>query len=438
MGGPDGTPSSAGIDHRWLRAVSAFLIGGVLMGLYLWVVGVDAIQQALTQVSTRRLASLATVGVIPLVVWGVALHLVFVRLGIVTRLTTAVLLFSASGFLNGITPFGQVGGDPITALLFNNSLGTDFETGLAAIGSVNALNRIAALLLGLVGVASLGTRVAFSQTIEFAAAVTVALTLGVFVAAVVAWQYRQRLIQRSATTVAVLLAPAGRLPFVTPPSRESLAQRGHRFTGAISTLVESPGTLGLVFVASTVGQLAVASTLWVALAALGSRPPFVVVALMIPIAKLSGLAPTPGGFGSAEAILTALMVATTGVDLASAGAAALLYRAAAFWLPSIAGAVATAWYATRKPLSPDERSGPPDGLYSTLTQRATEIGTGTVTLAVASLALAGLLWLGVHNRQVLIEPGNPLVHITRDSALAVLSAGMVWLALRRATTKWLD
>ena len=252
-----------------------------------------------------------------------------------------MLLFAAASFLNSVTPFGQVGGDPLSAVLFTRSLGTDFETGLAAIGSVNALNRVGSLFLGLVGVGYLGTQVTFGETLELAATVSVALTVIVLVGAAIVWYRRQTIVRLGARVLAIVLGPAGRLPGITPPSRDNLVRRGHRFFGAIGRLVDAPWTLGLVFLAGIVGQLAVASTLWVALAALGTDAPFALVLLFIPVAKLGGAAPTPGGFGSAEAMLTALMTATLGIDVAVAGAAALLYRASAFWVPSLLGGVVT-------------------------------------------------------------------------------------------------
>lgn len=439
----DGSLLSTGASNRWLRAVGVFVLGGVLLALYLRLVGVHAIQRALGHVPTRRFVSLVIVGVVPVVFWGSGLHLVFVRFGIATRLVRSLLLFSAAGFLNSVTPFGQAGGDPVSAVLFKRALGTDFETGLAAIGSVNALNRVAALVLGVIGVGYLGTEVAFRGTLETAAGVTVALTLGGLVGAAVAWQYRQRLVRWSATGLARGLQPAGRLPGVTPPSRDSLVQRGYRFTEALGRLADAPGTLGLVFMAGMAGQLAVASTLWVALAALGTDAPFAVVLLLIPVAKLGGTAPTPGGFGSAEALLTALMVAMIGIDAAIAGAAALLYRASAFWLPSLVGGMAAAWYVAREPRPSSDDAEASTLLHSSPTEVATELGVNdnlgiTAVLVACSVGLVVVVAVGVHSRHLLIEPDSLLVHTTRDGALVVLSFGVTWLTLRRVSDRWLE
>lgn len=432
---------SVGPHSQWVRALGSFALGGVLIAIYLWLVGWVGIQRALSHVSPRRVLSLMVVGVVPVVVWGSALHLVFVRLGIGKRLITSVLLFTAASFLNSVTPFGQVGGDPLSAVLFKRSLRTDFETGLAAIGSVNALNRVASLFLGLIGVGYFGTQVTFGESLNIATMGAVALTVIVLIGGAIAWEYRQTLVRRSATLLARVLEPTGGLPGVEPPSRDSLLQRGYRFTEAIWRLVDSPGTLGLVFIAGIAGQLAVASTLWVALAALGIGAPFAVVLFLIPVAKLGGAAPTPGGFGSTEAVLTALMMAIIGIDGAIAGAAAVLYRASAFWLPSLFGGMATAWYVIHKADRRGDEADSSHRIAASPTDLATEIDGETnvrvsILLVTVSVSLVVLLAVVIHSHQLLIEPGSLLVHVTRDSALVLLSFGMTWLTLKRVTRYW--
>jgi peptidoglycan/LPS O-acetylase OafA/YrhL len=168
-----------------------------------------------------------------------------------------------------------------------------------------------------------------------------------------------------------------------------------------------------------------------------------VVLLLIPVAKLSGAAPTPGGFGSAEAVLTALLVATIGVDAAVAGAAALLYRASAFWLPFLVGGMATAWYVTNDPLPARSHS-----ITALLTRSSEEavtpqIGHDNMTwtpvlVFTVPMALVVLVAVSVHSRRLLIEPDSLLVHTTWDTALVVLSFGLTWLTLRRVAGKWVE
>ena len=105
--GPGGESALLGRgSHYWVRVVGVFILGGVFLTIYLWLVGVGAIQRAFSHVPPRRAVSLVVVGIVPVVFWGSGLHLVLVRFGIAKRPVTSVLLVSATGFLNSVTPFG--------------------------------------------------------------------------------------------------------------------------------------------------------------------------------------------------------------------------------------------------------------------------------------------------------------------------------------------
>jgi hypothetical protein len=297
---------------RLVRSVGGLALGTLFLVGYVALVGVADVRRVLWTVPPRRLLSLLLVGGVPLLLWGAGLSLVFDRLDVPVRLPNSVLLYAAAGFCNGVTPFGQAGGDPAAAVLFRRALGTDFETGLAAIGSVNALNRVAAVFLGLFGVAYLGSLTAVGGSLSAVAVFVTGLSTAVALGLVVAWTYRSRLVE----LVAALLTPLGRVgarvvPGVRPPSRAALERRGRRFVAAVDRLASDPRRLALVFGLSVAGHLAVASTLWVALAGLGFDARVAVVLLVIPLAKLAGLAPTPGGFSSAEAMLATLLLAVT-------------------------------------------------------------------------------------------------------------------------------
>ncbi|MDX1745350.1 MAG: hypothetical protein R3324_05375, partial [Halobacteriales archaeon] len=56
------------------------------------------VRRVLWTVPPRRILSLLIVGGVPLVFWGLGLHLVFGRLEVSLRLSNAILLYAASGF----------------------------------------------------------------------------------------------------------------------------------------------------------------------------------------------------------------------------------------------------------------------------------------------------------------------------------------------------
>lgn len=434
--------------NRLRRSIGGLVLGVLLLVVYFSVVGVEEVRRVLWTVPPKRILSLLIVGGVPLVFWGLGLHLITGRLGVSIRRSYAILLYAASGFLNAITPFGQVGGDPVTAVLFRRAIGTDFETGLAAIGSLNALNRVAAVVLGLLGVGYLGSRVTVGGALRNAAVLVTGLSIAVALGLIVGWRYRHQLVSVLASLLTPLLSGGARLaPHVTPPTREGIERRGYRFIGAIDRLASDPRRLAVVFALSIAGQLAVAASLWIALATIGFDAPIAIVLLIIPIGKLAGIAPTPGGFGSSEALLAVLLIATTGVVAPIAGAAVLLYRASAFWVPSLVGGLVTGWFIVVGNASGRDLDQPrtvPGGHDGTLPSVGDESiptpGQSTVPRILIGLAvsLAVLVTVVVHRSHLVVEPNSIVVHAIRDTSLVVLSFILTWALLHRLPRGWLS
>ena len=81
------------------------------------------------------------------------------------------------------------------------------------------------------------------------------------------------------------------------------------------------------------------ATLWAAFHAFGNSPPVAVLIMGFFVGMFGNLLPMPGGVGGVEGGMIASFVAF-GVDAGLALVAVLVYRAFAFWLPTIPGAIA--------------------------------------------------------------------------------------------------
>jgi hypothetical protein len=313
--------------------LGAAVVAAVLAG-FVWLVGGTAVLSAFGRLTPGWAVTLVLAGSAPLLIWGISLWVVFAAVHRRVPVWKAVGLFVGSVYLNSVTPFGQLGGDPPSALLIARESGSSFESGLAAVGSVNALNRLAVACLGVSGVAWYAGRIAVVEMLQDAVVLVVGLgTVGVAVVAL-AW-FRGDVV---ADAVARLVRALGtHLPVIEPPSRVSIVERIDEFLAAVRRLVSHPWVLVTAFLLGVAGQVAVAGVLWLVLVALGVAVPAPFVLLVIPAVKLAGFTPLPGGSGTAEALLSALLVTGADVPVAIAAAAALLYRAAAFWLPTVGG-----------------------------------------------------------------------------------------------------
>ncbi|MFB6101618.1 MAG: lysylphosphatidylglycerol synthase transmembrane domain-containing protein [Haloplanus sp.] len=329
------------VGHRRGRRHTALWTVVALAALwaYLRVVGVDAVVTALGRVTLRDATTLVGLGAVPILLWGVSLHLVLARLDVSTTLPRSVGLFAAAGFLNNVTPFGQAGGDPVSGALVARVGGTAFERGLAAVVSVSAANAVGLAGLGAVGLGVVG--VAAAGGVPTVAA-GVGLTAAVGAGALLAWRVRARLVGVVGDAVGGLVVRIGSvIPGVDPPERAAVARRVRAFVAALERVADDRRRLVAVLGLGVAGHLAVATTLWVALVALDAVVAPATVLVVVPVARLAGASPTPGGAASAEALVTGLLVTIGGVAAPVAAAAALVYRAAAFWLPTLGGGVVT-------------------------------------------------------------------------------------------------
>lgn len=323
--------------HAGRDALVGAAVSAAVLAAYVWLVGAEAVGRALGQLTPAWLGALALAGCLPIVLWGASLWNVF---GVVHRRIPAwkaVGLFVASVFMNSVTPFGQIGGDPPSAFLVAREGGSSFESGLAAVSSVNALNRVAAVCLGIVAVAFYTSRIAVVESLQEGVVVIVVLGLLGLAVLGLAWIHRHTV----AAVVARALTRLGSRVPVVEPSYESIYERIDGFVVALERLASRPRVLVAAFLLGVAGQLLVAGVLWLALVVLGVVVPVPLVLLIVPAAKLAGVTPLPGGSGSAEALVSGLLVIGADVSIAVAAAASLLYRVVAFWLPTVVGGLVT-------------------------------------------------------------------------------------------------
>lgn len=314
------------------------ILAVLLVGWLLAVAGPTLVAGRLTSIPQAAAARLGLLAFLPLLVWGVALRSILVELGVRVGTFRATALVTASVFLNNVTPFGQIGGDPPSAVLIGHATGARVEAGLAAITSLNVVNRLAGVVLGIGGLAMLIGPFDLGEGPWVEAAYGVAISGITF--AILLWLYAHR------TVVAAFLAPliaglavrtARLLPGVTPPTPTRVRARVDRFVELIERIAAAPGRLIGVFILGLIGQALVAIVLWSAFSAIGVVVSPAIVLVVVPTVKLSGLAPTPGGAGTAVALLAALLATATGLPLATTTSGAILYRVAAFWLPTVIG-----------------------------------------------------------------------------------------------------
>ncbi|MFB6207030.1 MAG: YbhN family protein [Haloglomus sp.] len=321
-----------------LRATAAGFVGAlVVLGVLLGLVGVGRIVDALGRADPRALVGVLVAALAWLTAWGLALRTVLTVLGATLEAYVAVLVFTAATFANNVTPFGQVGGEPIAALFISRVADTEYETGLAAIASVDSLNFVPSITLATLGLAYFSTEIAFGRRLQFAAAAVFALALTIPVAGYYGWKNRYAVERRVVGAFTPLIRGVGRvIPSKKPLDPSDIEARIEGFFHAIERVASDRKRLALALALSTLGWLCQAGSLYIALWAIGSPVGIEVVLVVIPVGAIAGITPLPGGLGGVEAVLIALLVAL-GVPAGAAAAGVLIHRMGTYFLPLLLG-----------------------------------------------------------------------------------------------------
>ncbi|MFB6087597.1 MAG: YbhN family protein, partial [Haloarculaceae archaeon] len=312
--------------NRW-ATLFGFAGALVVLSVLLWVIGVGETVDALLSVRPLLLVVILANAMLWLAAWGMALRTVLIVLGQPIAVHRAAFVFTAAVFSNNVTPFGQAGGEPVTAYLITQATDSEYETGLAAIASVDALHFVPSIGYAIAGLLFLVGRVSLTRDLIYAIGAVATLVVALPVAAYLGWRYRYELEAAVVRLVTPLLRGVGRLlPQRTPPNPAAIERRIETFFGAIDRVAASRTTLLEAIGFSALGWLLLCASLWLSLYSLGYVVPFAAVMLVVPIGAIAGMTPLPGGLGGVEAVLIALLISTTGVPEAVAGAAVLVHR----------------------------------------------------------------------------------------------------------------
>ncbi|PSQ58635.1 MAG: TIGR00374 family protein [Halobacteriales archaeon SW_9_67_25] len=327
------------MDGDRLTTLGMFGIALAVLAVVVWIIGAEEVLGALEAADRSVLPVLLAVVVVWLTAWGLALWTVLRAIGAPVSVPMAVALFAAAVFSNNVTPFGQAGGEPVSGLLISTAADSDYETGLAAIASVDTLHFLPSIGLGIVGlVYLLAGAVELTEDLLVATVGVVVLVSLIVTAATLGWRYRDRVrtgIVGVVTPVAGSLG--GVIPGRSPPGRADIEQRVDGFFLAVGRVANSRRTVAFAMGCSALGWTCLAGALWLSLYALGHSVPFAAVLFVVPVGSIAGVTPLPGGLGGLEAAFITLLVPTTGLPASVATAGVLIYRGATYWLPVLVG-----------------------------------------------------------------------------------------------------
>jgi len=318
-----------------LLALGGFAAGLAVLGALFWILGVEAVLAELAPARPRVLALLVITSLGWLFAWSLTLVTVLGSLGHPVSIATGTLVFAAGQFANNVTPFGQAGGEPVTALFISNTVDAEYETSLAAIASADAVHLFPSVLLGTIGLAVYAVRFTVGPRLREAAVVLGAVPAVALVLGYASVRHRTAVESAVARVLTRLASVLGRtIPGRSPPDPAWIRARIEGFSTAIGRIAADRRRLAVAGLFSMVGWLCLAGSLWLSLYALGHQVSVAAVLVIVPVSTVASVTPLPGGLGAAETVVVVLLVSVTAVSPVIAGATVVLDRLATFWLPT--------------------------------------------------------------------------------------------------------
>lgn len=309
----------------------------VLAVLFL-LAGIDETLSALSSANPAIVLVVVVVAICWLTAWGLSLRTVLGVLDASITVPTALLVYTAATFANNVTPLGHAGGEPVSALFISKASETEYENGLAAIASVDALNFVPSIGLAIVGFAYFATTITLGQRLEYAAVAVGGFALALPIVAYFGWHNRYRVERKTVDILTPFIQWLGKwVPRQSPPEQDAVERRIEGFFTAVERVATNPRGLILALAFSALGWIGLATSLWLSLFSLGYTVSLAVVLVAIPAAAMAGITPLPGGLGAVELVLGALIVAVTGIPEGAVAAAIAIHRSATYLLPTITG-----------------------------------------------------------------------------------------------------
>jgi hypothetical protein len=324
------------------------LLGAVVvLGGLVLVVGGRRILTALATADPTFVVAVLAFAFGWLIAWSLMLRTILAGLDVHLTVWRSFLVTTSAIFANNVTPFGQAGGEPITAYVISNTADVEYETGLVSIASFDATNVVPSVSLAVVGVAAYASTATVNARLRNSLALAIALLVGVALVAVLTWRLRARLVAWLPALVATPVVWIGRGRFDDRAIETEFASRLRGVFENVERVGADRTRLTAVVGFSTTGWLLQSAALLAAFAALGYEVSLPVALFAVPLAYLGGATPLPGGLGSIEAAFVALLVPTTGIPAPTVTAAVLVFRGAVYWTPVVVGGAAMASLGTR-------------------------------------------------------------------------------------------
>lgn len=328
------------MDRRAVATTLAgFLVAAATFAVMFTLVDTDGVVAAIERANLWLVALVGVTTIGWVCFWGLALWNVLGALDVDVPVRDALLVTAAGIFVNHVTPFGQAGGEPITAALLARRTDADYDVSLASITSFDAVNVVPSLTFAALGIAYFAATSAVGSQLGLYLGIAAIVILGAPIAGVAIWRKRawiERGIVRFLTRAIEVGAPV--LPWVSRDDADGVAAGIAGYVESLEVVASDRRRVLAAVACSGAGWAVQAIGLWIAFRAIGVHVPLYVPFFVVPIGTMASVLPTPGGLGGIEAVTVTLMTLVTGVAGADAAVAVTLHSVGGYLLSGTVGA----------------------------------------------------------------------------------------------------
>lgn len=282
-------------------------------------------------------------GIVSTFVRGFTWKFVFDKFGYDYSFGELFQIYYTGVFANGVTPLGQLGGEPFLAYVLSKKYDTNYEKKFGALFSADMIISLPFFTMSLAGLVYFLTLYPSRPIISLLSAFILLPTIGVILFFIATWHLRG-FVKRAAVKIRKIILYI--VNFITLnwdnlkiEGEGEMHEKVDRFYESVRFAFNNKKTVSQAIFVAHLSRFMDFVSVFAFLLSLGVKPGFLTVLFIVPMAGLGFYLPLPGGIGGQQLIMTLLLVFIANIPIATASAAVLMYRMSSFGFIMLVGGI---------------------------------------------------------------------------------------------------
>lgn len=280
-------------------------------------------------------------GVLSTFIRGFTWKVVLDNFGYDYGLVELMKIYYTGYFANGVTPLGQLGGEPFISYVLTKKYSINYEKKFGAIFSADMIISLPFFSMSVVGLVYFLTLYPSKPILSLLSAFILLPTIFVFGFFTATWHLKGFVKKLAVLLRKVILSVVN---FVTLnwdqlkiEGKGDMPEKVERFYGAVEFAFSNKRTVSEAVFISHLAKFMEVVSVFAFLISVGIKPAFLTVLFIVPMSGLGFYLPLPGGLGLIQMVMTLLLVFIANIPLSTASAGVLMYRLATYGFIMLVG-----------------------------------------------------------------------------------------------------